>query len=95
MNTKKNKKKPNNINQILENLFEEDPNVQKPPKRRIVNRPQNLNSNDKIQPGRPSNQDSPGLGQSGDKDSPLVGYKNTGGTYFFLHNDYTIIYYYY
>ena len=63
--------KPENINQILENVFEGQANKQRT-KPKIVNRPQNSNK-----PGRPSNQ--PSLGQSLNNESPLVGYKNTGG----------------
>jgi len=64
--TTKPKKKVNNINQILENIFEEE---EKPPKRKIVIRPQTSNKKPppKIQV-KPT-----------EEGSPLVGYQNTGG----------------
>ena len=58
--------KPENIKEILENVFEVDQIA--PEKQKIVNRPKNSqNSN------RPTKPDV--------KSSPLLGYKNTGGRY--------------
>lgn len=58
--------KPENIKEILENVFEKDP---PPPKQKIVNRPKNKSEIT----GRPNQV------QSGEQSSPLLGYKNTGG----------------
>merc|ERR1711990_966815 len=66
-------KKPNNINQILENIFEEEKKEEKPPKRPIVIRPQNSNK----KPPRQNEKDK--LTAQSEDGSPLVGYQNTGG----------------
>ena len=64
-------KKPNNINQILENIFEED-KKEKPPKRKIVIRPQNSSK-------KPPGNEKGKLTAQNEDGSPLVGYQNTGG----------------
>jgi len=63
--------KPNNIKQILENMDKADNKV-KPPKRKIVIRPQNSN---KKPPGSQKDK----LTVQNEEGSPLVGYQNTGG----------------